>query len=162
VIADMRWLARLGAMAYDLALMINTGVNRVRRRLGLGYWPISQFLKDRVKAAVDFIDGSERSLADEARRVRRGLRPRAQTRVLEPHRSGARRDAGSDDPTSALPRLCDGVLVARLRRAVPGQSPAGPHRLCLHHAARPDRWIAAPPLARAVVLDLSVGECRGV
>jgi UDP-2,3-diacylglucosamine pyrophosphatase LpxH len=40
----------------------------VRHRLGLGYWPISAFLKEQVKAAVRFIDDFERSLAAEARR----------------------------------------------------------------------------------------------
>jgi len=68
VIADMRWLARLGSLAYESALAVNTGVNTVRRWLGLGYWPISQLLKDQVKAAVNFIDNFEQSLAAEARR----------------------------------------------------------------------------------------------
>jgi UDP-2,3-diacylglucosamine pyrophosphatase LpxH len=68
MVADMRWLARLGSVAYESALLVNTAVNRVRHRLGLGYWPISQFLKDQVKAAVNFIDNFERSLAAEARR----------------------------------------------------------------------------------------------
>lgn len=70
VVSEMRWLARLGSVAYDLALMLNTAVNRVRRRLGLGYWPISAFLKEQVKAAVKFVDDYERSLAAEARRRR--------------------------------------------------------------------------------------------
>lgn len=68
VVCEMRWLARLGSVAYDLALLLNTAVNRVRHRLGLGYWPISAFLKEQVKAAVRFIDDFERSLAAEARR----------------------------------------------------------------------------------------------
>jgi UDP-2,3-diacylglucosamine pyrophosphatase LpxH len=70
VIIEMRWLARVGSVAYDLALMLNTAVNRVRRRLGLGYWPISAFLKEQVKAAVKFVDDFEHSLAAEARRRR--------------------------------------------------------------------------------------------
>jgi UDP-2,3-diacylglucosamine pyrophosphatase LpxH len=70
VVTEMRWLARVGSVAYDLALMLNTAVNRVRRRLGLGYWPISAFLKEQVKAAVKFVDDFERSLAAEARRRR--------------------------------------------------------------------------------------------
>jgi UDP-2,3-diacylglucosamine pyrophosphatase LpxH len=70
VVTEMRWLARVGSVAYDLALMLNTAVNRVRRRLGLGYWPISKFLKEQVKAAVKFVDDFERSLAAEARRRR--------------------------------------------------------------------------------------------
>jgi UDP-2,3-diacylglucosamine pyrophosphatase LpxH len=70
VVTDMRWLALLGSVAYDLSLVANNALNAVRRRLGLGYWSLSAFLKDRVKAAVKFIDGFERSLAAEARRRR--------------------------------------------------------------------------------------------
>jgi UDP-2,3-diacylglucosamine pyrophosphatase LpxH len=40
----------------------------VRRWLGLGYWPLSAFLKAQVKAAVNFIENYEHSLAAEARR----------------------------------------------------------------------------------------------
>jgi UDP-2,3-diacylglucosamine pyrophosphatase LpxH len=70
VCKDMRWLARLGSVAYDAALLINTGVNLLRRRLGLGYWPLSAFLKAQVKAAVNFIERYEHTLAAEARRRR--------------------------------------------------------------------------------------------
>jgi UDP-2,3-diacylglucosamine pyrophosphatase LpxH len=68
VCKDMRWLARLGSIAYDAALAVNTGVNRVRRWLGLGYWPLSAFLKAQVKAAVNFVERYEQTLAAEARR----------------------------------------------------------------------------------------------
>jgi UDP-2,3-diacylglucosamine pyrophosphatase LpxH len=68
VCTPMPWLARFGSVAYDAALKVNTGFNRVRRWLGLGYWPLSAFLKSKVKAAVDFIEGYERALAAEARR----------------------------------------------------------------------------------------------
>jgi UDP-2,3-diacylglucosamine pyrophosphatase LpxH len=67
---DMRWLARLGSVAYDTALLINTGVNLLRRRLGLGYWPLSACLKAQVKAAVNFVERYELALAAEARRRR--------------------------------------------------------------------------------------------
>jgi hypothetical protein len=40
----------------------------MRRRLGLGYWSLSAYLKHRVKAAVNFIGEFEEALADEARR----------------------------------------------------------------------------------------------
>ena len=79
VCTDMKWLARLGSIAYDLALQVNTGFNLLRRWLGLGYWPLSAFLKAQVKAAVNFVERYEHSLAAEARRRvgrGRGLRPR--------------------------------------------------------------------------------------
>jgi UDP-2,3-diacylglucosamine pyrophosphatase LpxH len=68
VVTDMRWLALIGSLAYELALTANTWLNIARRWLGLGYWPLSAFLKEQVKAAVKFIDRYERSLAREARR----------------------------------------------------------------------------------------------
>jgi UDP-2,3-diacylglucosamine pyrophosphatase LpxH len=68
VCADMPWLARLGSIAYDAALAVNTGFNRLRRSVGLGYWPLSAFLKARVKAAVNFIERYEQAVAAGARR----------------------------------------------------------------------------------------------
>jgi UDP-2,3-diacylglucosamine pyrophosphatase LpxH len=68
VCTDMRWLALLGSVAYEAALAVNSAVNRVRRCLGLRYWPISAFLKAQVKAAVNFVERYEQSLAAEARR----------------------------------------------------------------------------------------------
>jgi len=68
VVTDMRWLALVGSVAYELALTANTWFNLARRWLGLGYWPLSAFLKEQVKAAVRFVDRYERSLAREARR----------------------------------------------------------------------------------------------
>lgn len=68
VCKDMRWLALLGSIAYDAALAVNTGFNHLRRRLGLGYWPLSAFLKAQVKAAVNFVERYEQTLAAEARR----------------------------------------------------------------------------------------------
>jgi UDP-2,3-diacylglucosamine pyrophosphatase LpxH len=43
-------------------------LNFVRRRIGLGYWSLSSYLKLRVKTAVNFIGDFERNLAEEARR----------------------------------------------------------------------------------------------
>jgi UDP-2,3-diacylglucosamine pyrophosphatase LpxH len=68
VCTEVRWLARLGSIAYETTLTINTGFNVVRRWLGLGYWPLSAFLKAQVKAAVNFVERYEHSLAAEAKR----------------------------------------------------------------------------------------------
>jgi UDP-2,3-diacylglucosamine pyrophosphatase LpxH len=65
---EMKWLALLGSIAYDTSLCLNTWLNRARYWLGLGYWSLSGFLKDQVKAACRFIDRYERSLATEAQR----------------------------------------------------------------------------------------------
>jgi UDP-2,3-diacylglucosamine pyrophosphatase LpxH len=68
IVTEMKWLALVGSVAYELALTVNTWFNVARRWLGLGYWPLSAFLKEQVKAAVKFIDRYEHSLAHEARR----------------------------------------------------------------------------------------------
>jgi len=62
------WLARLGDFAYDGALWLNHGLNGIRAFLGMTYWPFSQFLKHRVKDAVNFISDFEKRLAREVAR----------------------------------------------------------------------------------------------
>jgi UDP-2,3-diacylglucosamine pyrophosphatase LpxH len=57
------WLSFLGDKAYDVILGFNTTFNRWRHRVGLGYWSLSKYLKQRVKKAVDFIFQFERNLA---------------------------------------------------------------------------------------------------
>lgn len=68
VVRYARWLALLGDRGYQLALFVNHPINFVRRRLGLGFWSLSSYLKQRVKGAVNFIGEFEKSLADEAKR----------------------------------------------------------------------------------------------
>lgn len=68
VVRYARWLALVGDRSYQLALWMNWPVNIVRRRLGLGYWSLSAYLKHRVKGAVNFIGDFEKSLSEEAKR----------------------------------------------------------------------------------------------
>lgn len=68
VVRYAKWLAFLGDRGYQLAMFCNWPLNVVRRRLGLGYWSLSSYLKYRVKTAVNFIGDFEASLADEAKR----------------------------------------------------------------------------------------------
>jgi UDP-2,3-diacylglucosamine pyrophosphatase LpxH len=51
-----------------ILIAVNTLMNRVRRRMGFGYWSLSAFLKTRVKNALHFIENFEAAVADEARR----------------------------------------------------------------------------------------------
>jgi UDP-2,3-diacylglucosamine pyrophosphatase LpxH len=62
------WLALAGDFAYRGALKLNTLLNRFRRRVGLGYWSLSAYLKSKVKDALRFIDNFEQAVASEARR----------------------------------------------------------------------------------------------
>ncbi|GGK22803.1 UDP-2,3-diacylglucosamine hydrolase [Salinarimonas ramus] len=67
VMKHAKWLAHLGDWAYSLALVSNTYVNMVRRRLGLTYWSLSAWAKLKVKNAVNFISKFEEFLVEEAR-----------------------------------------------------------------------------------------------
>ena len=62
------WLAHLGDTAYELSMSLNSGVNRVRRLFRLPYWSLSQYLKYRVKRAVEFISHFEDAVVREARK----------------------------------------------------------------------------------------------
>lgn len=68
VVRNARWLAFLGDRGYETALWLNNPLNWVRRHLGLGYWSLSAYLKNRVKKAVAFIGAYEEAVAGEARR----------------------------------------------------------------------------------------------
>jgi UDP-2,3-diacylglucosamine pyrophosphatase LpxH len=68
VVRHARWLAFLGDWAYVSALNLNTGLNILRRRLGLTYWSLSAWAKLKVKNAVNFIGKFEETLAGEAER----------------------------------------------------------------------------------------------
>lgn len=68
VIRHARWLALLGNRAYDLAIVVNTHFNSVRRLFGLPYWSLSRWIKLKVKNAVNFIGEFEKTLSGEARR----------------------------------------------------------------------------------------------
>ena len=68
VIRHAKWLAHLGDSLYTFVLALNHAFNRVRGRLGFGYWSLSQYLKHKVKNAVAFIADFEQALVDEAKR----------------------------------------------------------------------------------------------
>lgn len=68
IVHNMRWLAYFGDHAYDLAMVVNRVVSRVRRMFGLSYWSFSSWAKVRVKHAVNFIGSFRDVLVEEARR----------------------------------------------------------------------------------------------
>ena len=68
VVRYAKWLALLGDWSYTLALWANTHVNAMRRLLGMPYWSLSDYLKQKVKRAVNYIGEFEAALAHEARR----------------------------------------------------------------------------------------------
>jgi len=68
VVTQARWLALLGDKAYDIAIVLNRWFNGIRRLLRMPYWSLSQWAKQRVKNAVNYIGAFETTLAQEARR----------------------------------------------------------------------------------------------
>ena len=68
VMLHARWLAHLGDWMYTALLKINRWLNAIRQRLGLPYWSMSQYLKHKVKNAVNFISDFEHVMTEEARR----------------------------------------------------------------------------------------------
>ncbi len=70
VIQCAKWLAFVGDRLYTLTLQLNRWLNAARARLGFPYWSLAQFLKHRVKNAVNYITDFEIAVAQEARRRR--------------------------------------------------------------------------------------------
>jgi UDP-2,3-diacylglucosamine pyrophosphatase LpxH len=68
IVQHAKWLALFGDSMYTLVLALNHWFNRIRARMGLRYWSLSQYLKNKVKNAVSFISDFETALVEEARR----------------------------------------------------------------------------------------------
>jgi UDP-2,3-diacylglucosamine pyrophosphatase LpxH len=68
VVQCAKWLAHVGDRMYGLTLRLNRHVNSLRARLGLPYWSLSGYLKQKVKRAVSYVGDYEAAVAREARR----------------------------------------------------------------------------------------------
>ena len=68
VVQNARWLAHLGDRAYDFAIQMNRTVNFFRKLFGRPYWSLSQWAKQKVKNAVNYIGAFEDTLSNEAKR----------------------------------------------------------------------------------------------
>ena len=62
------WLAKLGSSIYDLLLAANPYINWCRRKLNLPHWSLSMYLKQKAKAAVQYIGSFEDAVANAARK----------------------------------------------------------------------------------------------
>lgn len=58
------WLTRLGAVGYDLLIMINALVNFISEKMGRGKISLSKKIKSRVKSAVKYINQFEKVCTD--------------------------------------------------------------------------------------------------
>ena len=59
-----RWLAKLGALGYDILILINRAVNYFSQKLGKGKISLSKKIKNGVKGAVKFVNAFEQTAAD--------------------------------------------------------------------------------------------------
>ena len=64
-----KWLAYVGDSLYTFILVLNRWFNKIRVRMGLEYWSLSQYLKHSVKNAVSYISSFETIMAREARHI---------------------------------------------------------------------------------------------
>src|SRR5262249_8035959 len=71
VVKHARVLSVLGGWAYERLIGVNARYNWVRRQFGLPYWSLSQYVKQRVKSACEYVSRFESGRLEEARR--RGL-----------------------------------------------------------------------------------------
>ncbi|MGZ5240973.1 MAG: UDP-2,3-diacylglucosamine diphosphatase [Caldimonas sp.] len=68
VVQCARWLAHVGDRMYGFTLHLNRHLNSLRARMGLPYWSLSRYLKQKVKRAVSYLGDFEAAVAREARR----------------------------------------------------------------------------------------------
>jgi len=59
-----KWLAKLGAVGYDMLIMINTFINYISKKIGRGKISLSKKIKNSVKSAVKFINSFENTAAE--------------------------------------------------------------------------------------------------
>ncbi|MBS1543871.1 MAG: UDP-2,3-diacylglucosamine diphosphatase [Bacteroidetes bacterium] len=59
-----KWLAKLGAVGYDMLILLNRFVNWMLRLMGMGKISLSKRVKDSVKGAVKFINDFEKTAAE--------------------------------------------------------------------------------------------------
>ncbi len=71
ILKNARWIAIFGDVLYNFLIKVNGFFNRIRRLLGFSYWSLSQYLKHKVKNAVNFITEFETVLLNETKN--RGL-----------------------------------------------------------------------------------------
>ena len=58
------WIGFLGDRSYSVALTVNNVLNWFRYRLGFGYWSLSNYLKGKVKKAINFMFHFEKTLSE--------------------------------------------------------------------------------------------------
>jgi UDP-2,3-diacylglucosamine pyrophosphatase LpxH len=65
--AELKWLAHVGDFAYNALIWLNTKFNWFRLKLGMKYWSLSKFLKQKTKKALNYIDNFEDKISSYAK-----------------------------------------------------------------------------------------------
>jgi UDP-2,3-diacylglucosamine pyrophosphatase LpxH len=68
VVQCAKWLAYVGDNLYEFTLKLNRHLNRLRAWMGYPYWSLSQYLKQRVKTALNYVTAFEDAVAAQARK----------------------------------------------------------------------------------------------
>lgn len=68
IIQCAKWLAYLVDNLYEITLRVNRHLNHLRTRLGLPYWSLSAYLKQKVKTVLSYVTDFEVAVAQEAKR----------------------------------------------------------------------------------------------
>ena len=58
-----KWLTKLGAIGYDILILINSAVNKISEFFGKGKISLSKKIKDSVKSAVKYVNNFEETAA---------------------------------------------------------------------------------------------------
>ncbi len=66
VVQQAKWLAYVGDYLYEFTLKLNRYLNNLRGRMGLPYWSLSQYLKHKVKKALNYVTDFENAVANQA------------------------------------------------------------------------------------------------
>lgn len=64
----LQWLYHLGDMLYNILLTINVVVSKVRNYFNLPHWSLSQYLKNKTKEAVSYVNNFEELITDYCRK----------------------------------------------------------------------------------------------
>ena len=65
-INDMKWLAKLGSIGYDLCLWLNKWYNKYRELMKLEYFSLSKVIKDSIKQATKYVGDFENHMVSYA------------------------------------------------------------------------------------------------
>ena len=131
VVQNVKWLAFVGDVGYQLLLKLNTPVHYLRQFFGLGYWSLSAAVKRSVKEAVSFVGAFEQGIVRfaQADRVDGVVCGHIHSPVIRTIETTMYYNSGDwVESTSALTEDFDGKieLITNFERTIPNSALAAP------------------------------------